>query len=725
MLATLRRLNIPPRFESEERTQRARMVHVVALSAMTIVTALTLAMLVAQPEHRVRMLGLVAFVQALGLLVLEANRRGRVVLAATGIVAGIVATIAAMALPAGGVLSPGVSMYSVLVLMAGILLGERAGVITAIVCAAIGLALVLLDATGYLPAQTVFYRPVARWILFCVYMAMVVVLLKLANEAIGAAMRRVETELRERRAAQHELATSNADLAKRVEELGLLHDASQLLRNRSFDPTILDEIVRLIPRAWQYPEVCAARITYGDVDARSPGFRDSRWRQTVTFATAESDGIISIVYLEERPPAAEGPFLAEERSVLLSLGDMLAAWLERDVAERRRKSVEEQLRQSQKMEALGTLAGGIAHDFNNIIGAIVGQADLGKAEAGAQHQSAKAFDAILAATRRASDIVNRILLFSRRQEAERNAMTLRSVVEEAVKLLQGSLPRNVQVRSSFSPELPEISGDASQLFQVVMNLATNAAHAMTAGGGILTIAVDAMELNDTASILSVDLDPGPHVRLTVSDTGTGMSPETRDRLFEPFFTTKGLTGTGLGMSVVHGIVKDHEGAITVDSTVGTGTVVSVYFPVAQPTPAPAPQPAAPDSTETLHGNGEHVMYVDDDEAIGSILSRVIRRYGYRCSTYTDPHAALRDFRDSPHSFDAVLTDFAMPTMTGIVLAQQLREIHPAIPIALVSGYGVDADTAAAAGIDLRIAKPVSIEVLARALRQMLQDGVPA
>ena len=719
MLATLRRLNAPPRFESEELTQRARMVHVVTMSAMAIVTALTIAMMIMQPEHRVRMAGVAVTIQVLGLLVLEANRRGRTLLASAGIVGGIVALIAINAWPAGGVLSPGIAMYSVMVLMAGILIGERAGIITAIVCTAIALAYAVAAAFGLLPEQTVFYAPTARWLLYTVYLALVVVLMRLANEAIAGAMRRVARELAERRAAQQALAERNAELDRRVKELRLLHDASKLLRNRAYEPAVLHDLVNLIPAAWQYPDVCAARIAYGETEARSDRFRDSRWRLTVPFRTEESDGVIEVVYLEERPDAGEGPFLAEERAVLLSLRDMLGAWLERDLSERRRREVEGQLRQSQKMEALGTLAGGIAHDFNNITAAIVGQAVLGKTEAGEAHPSAKAFDAILAASRRASDLVSRILLFSRRQEAERKPMALRPVIEEAVKLLQVGLPKNVKVRSSFDAQLPAISGDASQLFHVVMNLGTNAIHALTPGGGTLTVSVESLELGDTATRLSVDLDAGQYVRLTVTDTGAGMSRETLDRLFEPFYTTKGLAGTGLGMSVVHGIVKDHEGAISVESDVDKGTTVAVYLPaLAEAAPVATPSDA---QTATPHGNGEHVMYVDDDEALVNTLSRVIRRFGYRCTAYDDPNAALRDFQGNPHSFDAVLTDYMMPAMNGVTLAQRLREIRPEVPIAVVSGYGADVSSTEQAGIDVRIAKPVSIEVLTQALRTLLRS----
>ena len=717
MIASLRRWTSPPRLESEELTQRARMVHIVTVAIMTIVAALASAMVIVQPSLKFRMFGVLLFLELLGFLCIEANRRGRVVLAGGGIVAGLVALIATMALQAGGVQSPGVAMYAVAVLMAGILVGERAGEITAIVCSAIVLGLVLLETLGALPAQTVTYNPLARWILFTVYALMVLVLLRLANEAISGAMKRVET--------------SNADLAKRVRELRLLHDASKLLRYRAVEPGALDALVEMMPDAWLYPDVCGARISFKNIDARSRGYASSQWRQSVTFSTGDGEGIIEVVYREERPAADEGPFLAEERSVLLSLADMVGFWFERDFAERRRKSIEGQLRQSQKMEALGTLAGGIAHDFNNIIGGIVGQAVLGKADSAPNHPASGVFDGILAATNRATDIVNRILLFSRRQDAERKIISLRPVVEEAAKLLQTSLPKTARTSISFAPDVPDVLGDASQLFQVIVNLGANAAHALANNGGTMTIAVDAVDVGDPASV-SVDLKSGPHVRLTVGDTGTGMTRETLDRLFEPFFTTKGTGGTGLGLSVVHGIVKEHGGAITVDSEIGKGTLVSVYLPAARAARKAAvvpPETAAPSATSILgaagstsRGSGEHVMFVDDDDAIRSTLPLIIERLGYRCSAFAEPASALDEFRQNPKGYDAILTDFTMPVMNGVALAQQIKSIRPDVPIALVSGFGADAGAAPDSGIDLRIAKPVSIDVLTQSLRSMLRKA---
>ena len=703
MVAMLRTLKAPPVFESEELTQRARMIWVVATAVMVIVSALTIAMSVGQPNQIPRMIAAFVTVQLLGFTTLSFNRRGRVRLAGGILTGGLITMVTTLGIAAGGVRSPGVSLFAVYVLMAGLLLGETAGLITAIVCSIIALGFVIAEYTGVLPPDSVNYGPASRYILLNVYMGMVVVMLRLANKTIAAAM--------------HQLGRSLASQNKRVKELNLLHEASKLLRNRTFDRVVLQELVALIPAAWQYPEVCEARIAYGAFEAKTLGFRDSRWRLSIAFKTSEADGVIDVVYVAERPLADDGPFLSEERNALLSLRDILVSWLEREVAERRRRATEGQLRQSQKMEALGTLAGGIAHDFNNILAGIVGNVMVGKSDVGAHHVAGESFDAILAATERASDIVNRILLFSRRTEGERKLMDIQPVVEEAIKLLSVSTPKNVDIETRFTGGVANIRGDASQLFQVVMNLGTNALHAMVGRGGVLTVVVENVELDDKASALSADLDPGPHVRVTMRDTGSGMTPETRDRLFEPFFTTKGVGGTGLGLSVVHGIVKDHGGAVTVESELGRGTTVSVYFRAARRT---GDTPANGNGV-TPRGSGQHVMYVDDDKALTVVMDKLIKRFGYRCTTYTDPLVALKEFRVAPHSFDAVITDFKMPVMTGIELTTRMREVRSDIPIALISGFGIDDEAASRAGIKLRMAKPVSIEGLTQALKSMLSE----
>src|SRR6185503_578379 len=397
-----------------------------------------------------------------------------------------------------------------------------------------------------------------------------------------AVLRETGRRLDEERASRdREQARLQLDLGERMKELRLLHFAARLLQSdRPFNNGVLSTLVTQMPDAWLYPEGCAARIKYRDVEVSTGGWREHAIAyQTAKFATSAGKGVIEVAYLVERPAAAEGPFLTEERALIDSLAEMLGAYIERGLVEQQRRRVEAELRQSQKMQALGTLAGGIAHDFNNILTAIVGHLELGFSDVPDGHPVRAPLLAIARAGDRARDLVKRILLFSRKQEAERRVIALGPVVEEAVRLLRASLPATIQIRSTYSPDAPPVLADASQIHQIIMNLGTNAGHAMSHHGGLLSFEIDRIEVGDGRPV-SADLRPGVHACLTVRDTGTGMTADVKERLFEPFFTTKGLDGTGLGLSVVHGIVRDHEGAVLVDSELGRGTVFQIYLPEA-------------------------------------------------------------------------------------------------------------------------------------------------
>jgi signal transduction histidine kinase len=465
----------------------------------------------------------------------------------------------------------------------------------------------------------------------------------------------------------------------------------------------------------QHPDIAVALVEFEQAMETTPGWRESPWTLDVPFGTSQGMGRVSVAYLAPRPPADEGPFLKEERALLNSFSEMLVAYLERHVAERRRRATEHQLRQSQKMEALGTLAGGIAHDFNNILTAIVANAEMARLDLEPEHPARPQVDAVMAASARATDIVRRILLFSRRQEAEHRVIALRPVVEEALRLVSTGLPKGVTVVAAYAADLPAIAGDASQLYQVFMNILTNAGHAMQSQGGTLSIALEAVDL-DASHLPSVQLTPGRYVHASITDTGTGMSAETLEHIFEPFFTTKGHGGTGLGLAVVHGIVDDHDGAITVESELGHGTTFHLWLPAAAAAAGSGEVAAA-----TPSGNGEHILYVDDEESIVLAMERVISRLGYRCTGVTDPHEALARFRADPRGFAAVITDLSMPGMSGFQLAAELRAIQPGVPIAVASGYGESAADAVARGeITTRIHKPSSLEALAAALRELVR-----
>jgi PAS domain S-box-containing protein len=644
------------------------------------------------------------------------------------------------------------------------------------------------------------------------------------------------------------------DLGERVKELMVLQEAARLLQyDRPFDHALLAELVSLLPPGWQHPDVCVARIACGGVAAETPGWRPTPWTQSATFAGGGLTGRIDVAYLVERPPAVEGPFLAEERALLESLADMFSAHAERqqaeaelrrsllelsdvnqrlsfhvsrmplayivwghdlvvtewnpaaehifgwtateaigrhafalmvppeaqplieraaanllagdgaahhfvgegirkdgrrvicewfnaplrdaagrivgylsmasDVTERQRAEqerarLESELRQAQRMQSLGTLAGGIAHDFNNVLTAIVGNAEIASHALSADHRAQRSLRHIMQAGARATDLVGRILMFSRRQEPQRSPVTLRTVVDEALKLLRSTLPAMVEIETRFAPDAPEVLADATQVYQVVMNLGTNAAHAMGQAGGRLTVRLDAITVERGAAAVPPELRPGRYVVLSVTDTGCGMDAATCERIFDPFFTTKPVgEGTGLGLSVVHGIMKGHDGAIAVDSRPGAGTTFRLYFPAADRRAAASVPPPVAD----VRGQGEHVLYVDDEEALVYMTSRILERAGYRVSGFTDPRRALEAFRAASGAFDAVVTDLAMPGVPGLALAAEIRLARPDVPLVFTSGYvrPEEVEPLRAFAHSAIVLKPDLVTGLASALHRLL------
>jgi PAS domain S-box-containing protein len=372
-------------------------------------------------------------------------------------------------------------------------------------------------------------------------------------------------------------------------------------------------------------------------------------------------------------------------------------------AEAARASLEAQLRESQKMEAIGTLAGGIAHDFNNIIANILGNAELARQDASANPLAVQSLEEIRKAGARARDLVQQILSFSRRQPTERKRVALMPIIEEAVRLLRATLPPRVALDVSCAGELPEVLADATQIEQVVLNLATNAMQAMRSAPGHIQILVDAVVLDAALAAAHPALTelhkshPGTTVRLLMKDSGVGMDAATLERVFEPFFTTKPVDeGTGLGLSVVHGIVQSHEGAITVQSRPGEGAVFTIYLPVAGAAAARMPEAAVPPAVAAADAGGLRLMYIDDDDALVFLVKRLLERRGYRVRGYTHQNEALAVLRDDPGVVDMVLSDYNMPGMSGLDLARAIRDIRADLPVAIASGF-IDETLRAEAG----------------------------
>ncbi len=418
--------------------------------------------------------------------------------------------------------------------------------------------------------------------------------------------------------------------------------------------------------------------------------------------------------------------------VYLQINSRLTTWkgrsatiiLARDITElkrtaREKEKLEGQLRQALKMEAIGTLAGGIAHDFNNILAAIMGYADLAKDELPADSRAVKKIDAVLKASARARDLVKQILAFSRKAEQDRAPLQLHLLVKETLKLLRASIPSTIEIRRDIDPHSGHILAEPTQIHQVLMNLCTNAAQAMDEKGGVLFVGLDCLELKEKDLKDEADPRPGLYIRLTVKDTGGGIDPVIMDRIFDPYFTTKEVgKGSGMGLSVVHGIVKSHDGKITVTSKPNQGTTFKVYFPRVEEESQPEQDAQAP-----LPSGVERILFVDDEQDLTAATKGILTYLGYRVTTKTSSPEALALFRSQPDAFDLVITDQTMPEMTGIQLAEELLGVRPNLPIILCTGYSskVDAGVAGDIGIRAFAMKPVSQDKLAAMIRQVLDE----
>jgi PAS domain S-box-containing protein len=394
----------------------------------------------------------------------------------------------------------------------------------------------------------------------------------------------------------------------------------------------------------------------------------------------------------------------------------------RQKMEAHRMALESQLRESQKMQAIGTMAGGIAHDFNNIISAILGNVALARLDASADGAVATSLVEIDKAGRRARDLVRQILTFSRNEPPHRAPLQLADVVHETLRLIKVTMPPRVTLLANIDETAPAVLADATQIEQALLNLCTNAIHAMAQEPGTLRVELAyALRLPEDTTERRGGLR-GQHVRISVSDTGSGMNEATLERIFEPFFTTKPVgQGTGLGLSVVHGIMRAHLGNVQVQSTLGQGSTFTLYFPV---TDAAIERPSvAPPEAVVETGIGQRVMYVDDDEALVFLVKRLLTRKGYQVITFTDPRQALAVLRENPAACDLLVTDYNMPGFSGVDLLREVKGLLPQLPVALASGYvtpEIERD-ALAAGARALIHKPNDVDELCATVQKLLTE----
>ena len=385
-------------------------------------------------------------------------------------------------------------------------------------------------------------------------------------------------------------------------------------------------------------------------------------------------------------------------------------------AEEEKKKLEIQLQQAQKMEAIGALAGGIAHDFNNILSAIIGYTELAMLIEGAEHCTAELNEALIAANR-AKDLVKQILAFSRQTDEDRMPVKVAIVAKEAVKFLRATIPATIEIKTRIDDKSGAVLANSVELHQIIMNLCTNAQHAIGERTGLLEVAVQNTEIDLSQKNDLIELEVGSYVRISVKDTGYGMPPDVIKRIFDPYFTTKGKgVGTGLGLAVLHGIVKKYGGAIKVESVLGKGTTFHIYLPKADiAAPINTEQPKMP------MGGSERILFVDDEKMLVDIGQQALQRLGYDVVSRTSPIEALELFKAKPDFFDLVITDKTMTGMTGDALAKELISIRPNLPVIICTGYSqsIDQERAKQIGIKAFVMKPILINEIAAAVRKVL------
>ncbi len=389
-----------------------------------------------------------------------------------------------------------------------------------------------------------------------------------------------------------------------------------------------------------------------------------------------------------------------------------------DVTERKR--LEGQLQQAQKMEAIGTLAGGIAHDFNNILFPIIGYTEMTLDRLDSESRERKYMEEVLKGAHRARDLVAQILTFSRQGDREVKPLRTQLVVKEAMKLLRSTMPSTIEIRERIDKNSRPVLADPTQVHQIVMNLCTNAYHSMRETGGLLEVGLKEVAFDDENIPGGSRLGPGPYILLTVSDTGGGMDAATLQQIFDPYFTTKGKSeGTGLGLSVVHGIVNTYGGDIQVFSHPGEGTTFHVYLPAIDGVPAEDTP-----TDEMPAGGTERILVVDDEAVLLKMLDRMLSSLGYDVTCKQDSREALQSFIDAPSDVDLVITDMTMPELTGIQLARELLHVRPDLPVILCTGFSalISEESAAAIGIKKLVMKPVVRRDMAEAIRGVLDGG---
>jgi signal transduction histidine kinase/CheY-like chemotaxis protein len=415
---------------------------------------------------------------------------------------------------------------------------------------------------------------------------------------------------------------------------------------------------------------------------------------------------------------ADSDYTEAHIEVIQRLAELYTIALQRHRHENERIVLEKQLRHGQKMEALGTLAGGVAHDFNNILAAIVGYSELTLLDENLFEKPRKNLKEILTAAQRAKSLVMQILTFSRKGEEQKKPVSIHLIVKEAMRLVQQTVPSTIHVKTNIDSHTGMVLADTTQLHQVVVNLCTNAYHAMLATGGELAIDLAPIRADQATCAQYSGLLEGPYAQLTVRDTGTGIPADKLPRIFDPFFTTKEVgEGSGMGLAVVHGIVQGCDGIVHVESSPGQGSVFRVFLPLTRQKSGEESTASAPD----LKTGDEHILLVDDESVLTELVTEMLESLGYLVTSFTSSEKALKAFEAAPQSFDLLLTDLTMPGVTGDVLARETMRCRPGFPVVICTGHSamLDGSRLQAMGVRALLSKPYELSSLAETLRQAL------
>jgi PAS domain S-box-containing protein len=541
-------------------------------------------------------------------------------------------------------------------------------------------------------------------------------LLEKAAGDIGFALDNMERE-RQRRQAEEELRESEErfrEVAENIKQVFWIADRD-ITEMLYISPAYEEIWGRTCASLYANPRSWADSIHPEDLGSVTDNLAErGSGAQTLEYRIVRPDGSIRWVLDRAFP-------IHNETGEIYRFAGIAEDITERKRAEEEKGKLEAQLVQAQKMEAIGTLAGGIAHDFNNILAIIMGHAEIADLNLPLDSPVKGSIAEVLKGTRRARDLVRQILTFSRKGEQELKPLQLVPLIKQAMKLLRATLPTTIEIRQETGLLQGDdvVLADPTQIHQILINLTTNAAHAMREQGGMLKVMLSSVDFGPGDPGKPDNLSPGKYLKLAVEDTGHGMDQTTTERIFEPYFTTKGPgEGTGLGLAVVHGIVKSHGGAIHVSSEPGKGTAFHVYLPRLESGDSSEAEAHTP-----IPGGSETILLVDDEEGLLKAVKERLEHLGYDVSATTSSPEALDLFRQQPQHFDLVITDYTMPKMTGVDLAQEIAQTRSDIPIMLCTGFSerINEDSARNMGISAFIMKPVSLRDIAEQIRKVLKS----